>query len=565
MNRYPPVAIPDMKGVHVKKAGRKLELYVYQNTKYYRTQEGQARHKNICIGKVCPEDCTLFFPNDKYYSYNNLPLPDPQPRKAQSEEHTQSAKRSGSHEKNETEFACWAYGYTFVFFKTAEEIGLLAILIKVLGYRRAMDVAAAAAFLTERGSFMEDMESWQERSYLPYDACVFAPQYIRGMFACLTDEMQREIFRRWIECAKEEDTVCYAASSVSAYAKENRKEGYGYEIDHGKSKQGNRVYFLSAKKKMPLYCEKVHGDLSEDENLSYVFENASDMGLGSFHLFADSGFFNEKWFSSLRKYVNSFTVGFPLSKAKAKELIDQAETQIQSYEYALPEFHLQCLERDVKIYGVSGRALVFFDRIKAGEQYKDLQDLISGYEKELSCLDRMPSRARKYREYFTLAPHENDPGFDFAVDIQKVDKTAKYYGYFLLFTTNRKAEPAEILRHCRHCKELEANEKMFDQMNHPMKGDCDPAHTEEVNGAGEFVAFIALILRSRMYSALSDYLQKKGMSMENAIGKLANIMLGKNAHGYFLMKPVTQEQREILEKLGEYVSLLESAAWLNQQ
>lgn len=560
MYDYPPVQIPKKKGVHTKKAGRKLQLYVYQNTEYYRTETGQSRHKNICIGKVCIDNCTLMIPNDNYFSYYNLPYPSPQSWKSTNSRSSRKGRKA-NHSESKSE-GVWHYGHTFLMYKIAKDTGLLDILETVVGMNPAMDLIAIAAHIIETdSSSMIHIQDWQSVTYLPYDASIFSSKYASTIFSSLTFNIQSDIFSRWIEIHREDETICYDVTSISTYSTGNIEAEYGYNRDQEKLKQFNLGYFSSLEEKIPLYCVKYNGSINDSSNLPYVIESASGLGLNNFHLFADAGFFYGKCFKSLFSCMKSFTIGMPMDRTQSKELVDRVASDIMSFEYAIKEFHVQCMECKKRIYGVDGRVLIIYRREKASDQYKDLDNLINEYETELSEMHQIPSNAKKYKRYFTLTPHKNDPGFDYSIDSKKINKIVKYFGYNLLFTNNEDMTPCEILR---HYNEKDVDEKLFFQIKDTMGGKRAYTHNDETTDGKEFVLFIATILRSVMHNKLAHYLRGHSLPMERAIHMMANIMLAKNANGYYLPKDITKDQREILKKLDAYDILLKSIDLLNQ-
>jgi len=58
------------------------------------------------------------------------------------------------------------------------------------------------------------------------------------------------------------------------------------------------------------------------------------------------------------------------------------------------------------------------------------------------CWKRYPlSKLNRFSTYFVISKHENDSGFDYAVDTDKVEKLRNNKGFFLIFTSDIDAAP----------------------------------------------------------------------------------------------------------------------------
>jgi hypothetical protein len=181
-----------------------------------------------------------------------------------------------------------------------------------------------------------------------------------------------------------------------------------------------------------------------------------------------------------------------------------------------PNHHTYCVGKALEIYGISGKALLYFDSQSHVTQCNDLSEYIERLKAELSVLKRFPkSKLPRYSPYFTLSKHENDSGFDFAVDIIKVEELRGRKGYFQLFTTDLAASPANILDYYRA---KDADEKIFAQIKVDMDGNRIRTHNEITADGKTFVTFIACVLRAYMLRKLSGYLSANSTSMKKVNG-----------------------------------------------
>ena len=562
-----PVKIPDEKGVHTKKCGKKSELYVYKNTRYYRTESGQARHDSVCIGKACPDDPTMMVPNERYYLIFNTPIPDSF-WKAKS----MKSKINGTVDKgvnNQTVVdsnitmdrfdSFFHYGYTFIVFMIATSIGLKEVLESCLGLDMALDIISIIAYMIQNGNSMIEMEHWQEFTFLPYEAAAFSSGRISSLFRSLNYSTRQSVMANWVSKNKTDDCICYDVTSISSYSENDIEIEYGYNRDHEQLPQINMGYFSSLQTRRPLTYSVYNGSLNDSSNLAYVIQSAADLGLSNFHFFADGGFFYEKCFNALKKFVKSFTIGMPLERNISKEYIDSISSDIHKSKHRIIGLHVQCIELDKVVYRTKGRVLIFYDQGKADDQNRSMDYEIDNLTAELKELKKMP-RSTKYKKYFILKKHENDDGFDFELDLDKMDNIMKYHGYFLIFTTNKNFTCEEILHHYR---EKDVDEKMFYQIKDPMRGNRNRTHNLDTTNGKLFVTFLATVIRSEMYRLLKDYIKGHSLTLKIVIDKLANIAVVGGREGIHLVKEITKEQREILTVLGAVDKLRDSIEAMN--
>jgi transposase len=147
----------------------------------------------------------------------------------------------------------------------------------------------------------------------------------------------------------------------------------------------------------------------------------------------------------------------------------------------------------------------------------------------LSCLAHaFGDQLKRYTPYFVLTKHEKDSGFDFVVDVDKVEKTRKSKGYFLIFSTDRESSPDDILYHYRA---KDVAEKMFSQIKCDMEGNRIRTHNEQTTDGKTFVTFIACVIRSHMLNKLSQYLTNNSTSLKKVLNQLSNVTILSNSNG----------------------------------
>lgn len=523
------VPVPDDKGVHIKSAGAKGEKYVYKYVKFFRNSEGYPRNKARSIGKLSTEP-GMMIPNSNYFEIYKVAasLPD---------------------------VAVWDYGYTWLFQKVCNDTGLADILHAVFGPRSA-ELAAMAAFIIREGNIMDHMAEWQERNYLSdIDHPVTSPEASR-FFSSITQEERIAFFRLWVKRHYGGKSVCYDVTSVSSYATNLPEVERGYNRDHEDLAQFNLGMFCDEDTRMPLYYDRYNGSLTDRSNLSCVLVNAEDIGIKHVHMFMDGGFWSEECIQSLARECDAFTLGMPVYLTDAEQAIRQCRNQIERYANELPDYHIYCMGIDSTLYGVSGRIMVYYDPWNHANLCSELSESIARMEAELKKCRRYPKSKLKYfSRYFRLTKHEDDNGFDYEADTEKIENQRKNKGFFLLFTNDMEASASSLLYYYRA---KDADEKLFSQIKVDMDGRRIRTHNEQTTDGKTFVTFIACIVRSYMFGKLRQYLHDNSTSMNKVYSQLSNIIMIESEGKQRFAKALTKKQREILQQFGAHEAILKS-------
>ena len=524
------VAIPDDDGVHIKSAGVKGEKYVYKHVKYFRNNEGKPRNQSKAIGKF-NADSGKMFPNANYFDlYQGDPdLPD---------------------------VAVWDYGYSFLVLKASRDMGLFDCLIQAFGEQRTMDIIVMASYIIREGSAMDGIDDWLERNYFSNYGRLLTSQSSSKIFAALTAGQINEFFVGWVKVAMGAGTVCYDVTSISSYAQQMSSVERGYNRDGENLAQFNLGMFCDEHSKTPLYYNRYNGSLTDKTNLSYVLANANAVGIKRVKMVVDGGFGGEECFTNLRDLCDSFIVGLPPHLKESQSILASHGDDIANYANELNVPYIYCVSVNTMIGSVLGKVLLYFDAHNHIHLCNELSEQINRLKAELAALKRYPkNKLKRYEAYFSITKHENDSGFDYSVDVDKVDNARKRKGYFLIFTTDMDSTPEDTLYHYRA---KDAVEKLFAQIKCDMDGNRIRTHNEQTTDGKVFVTFVACIIRSYLLSKLTQYLTDNSTSLKKAFSQLSNITIISNSKGYRFTKALTKKQKQILKSFAAEKAIMTS-------
>ena len=524
------VDIPDDEGVHVKSAGAKSEKYVYKHVKYFRNTQGKPRNQSKAIGKFDAGSGKMF-PNSNYFEIYHVDpiLPD---------------------------IDIWDYGYSYLVHKVCRDMGLSRTLDDAFGEQRAMDIIVMAAYIIREGNVMDGIDDWLQKNYFPGYNRLITSQASSKIFSALTARQTNKFFIGWVKTAMSKGTVCYDVTSISSYAQQMSSIERGYNRDGEDLAQFNLGMFCDENNKTPLYYNRYNGSLTDKTNLSYVLANAKAVGINRVKIVVDGGFWMEGCIKSLHELCNYFIVGMPPYLIESQNIITAHGENIVNYANGLTVPHTYCVPVNIEIGSVPGKALLYFDHYNHVQLCNDVSEKINRLKAELAVLKRYPtSKLNRYEPYFILTKHKNDSGFDYAVDIDKVEAIRKRKGFFLIFTTDMAATPEDTLYHYRA---KDAAEKLFDQIKCDMVGNRIRTHNEQTTDGKVFVTFVACIIRTYLLEKLNQYLTDNSTSLNKALNQLSNITIISGDNMLRLTKALTKKQKQILKSFDADMAIMAS-------
>lgn len=512
------VDVPDDNGIVSKSAGAKGEKYVYKQTKYFRNADGKPRNSAVIIGKLEPLSGKMY-PNDKYFELYKV-------------------------SRQYADVVVKDYGYSYLVLNCAKNTGLYDCLESSFG-GCAMDILVMAAYMIRMGNAMDGIDDWQIRNYFRDYQRTLNSQLASRIFSTLTVDKRSAFFKRWVERSLTDGMVCYDVTSISSYSREMVSVERGYNRDGDDLSQFNLGMFCDETTKMPLYYNRYSGSLTDRVNLSHVLANAKSVGITNVKMVLDGGFWSEEALSNLNALCEAFSVGMSAKLKESEAAIAELGQNITTYANELGNHRTYCAAKEVSVHGICGKILVYFDSQNQISQCRDLSELVERLKCELSKLKRYPQgRLNRYEPYFKLTRSENGSGFDYVVDVEKVDALRKNKGFFLIFTTDKTNTPDDILAYYRS---KDADEKIFAQIKVDMDGNRIRTHNEQTTDGKTFVTFIACVLRSYMLHTLAQYLSANSTSMKKVFSQLSNIMvILSNVEPMRLTQSLTKKQKDIL-------------------
>ena len=399
------VDIPNGEGVHTKTAGAKGEKYVYKYVRYFRNADGKPRNQAKSIGKYDMATGKMF-PNANYFELYNIDPAMPN-------------------------IDVWDYGYTYLVLKACQDTGLTDCLTDAFGKERTMDILVMASYIIREGSAMDGIDDWQQRNHFPNCNRLLTSQSTSKIFAKITAGQMNNFFVKWVKAAMGTGCVCYDVTSISSYARQMPAVERGYNRDGEDIAQFNLGMFCDEASKIPVYYNCYNESLTDKTNLSYVLTNDEAVGIKRVKMVVDGGFLDKECLASLSKLCSTFIVGLPTHLKESQSILADHGGNVENYANQLDVPHTFCIAVDCEVQGVSGKILLYFDALSHVFLCNELAEKINRLKAELAKSKHYPkNHLSRFELYFTLTKHEKGAGFDYCVDVQKVENIRQSKGFF---------------------------------------------------------------------------------------------------------------------------------------
>ena len=541
------VKIPEVKG---KIYERTIKGVVYINYEYDRIYKPDKKYnipKRTTIGKKCEDDPKMMYPNPNFLTYfPDAELPEDQGRDARS--------------------SCLRIGTWIVIEKLMVESLLDKIISGLYSDDRGtgLFLDLAAYYLTTENNAGQ---------YYPDYACnhpLFTPEYkicsdstVSTFISQISVEDSVSFQNEWNAVRKKQDKIYISYDSTNKNCQAGDIEIV--EFGHAREDRGLPIFNYSiaydCNNREPLFYETYPGSIVDISQLQLMLNKAVSYGYKNAVFILDRGYFSRE---NIR-YMDHLGYDFVIMVKGMKSFVNDKIREVQgSFEekrqYTIRRYQVNGTTVKTKVFysDEKDRYLhIYYSCSRAASEREDLESKIDRIAAYLKKQEGQPVIIDKsYEKYFSLEyDHEGKDDQCFVCGIEKVsviEEERKMCGYFCIITSAEMSAKEALDLY----KSRDASEKLFkaDKSfpgNRSLRG-----YTGESLEGKMLIAFVALIIRNRMYTKLKDeeeeLLEKPNdMNVPASIRELEKIEMIRQTDGvYRLDHAVTATQKTILKAFG---------------
>lgn len=538
------VDIPVVPGKLVRK-NRGGHTYIeYEYDRIYDPVKQYTYPKRASIGRVDPEDPTRMTPNENFLKY----FPD-----AEVPEETDRSERS----------PYLNIGTYVVLHKIIQDCKLKEILDEYMDEKDTGFLLDLACY-----SIIEENNAGQYYPDYAYEHALFTPDMkiytdskVSDFLHGLKPEQSVGFLNSWNKSKNKRQKIylSYDSTNKNCQAGDIDLVEYGNaKVDAGLPIFNYSVACDSANRE-PLFYELYPGSLNDVSQLICMIDKVQGYGYRNIGFILDRGYFSKKNLAYMDQNGYSFLIMVKGMKDFIRGIIEENQGDFENsrgryidrydvYGTTVKRFLCEgdTKKRNFHIYYSDGKAYSEKQEIKQRiRRLKKYMDSCVGKE----CVPFGP----EIRKYFHLNYEKDGKTLKLAEEnTSAVEKELSLAGYFAIVSSDNMTAREAIELY----KSRDASEKLFRSDKSYLGNKSMRVHSDEALSSKVFIQFIALILRSRIYTALKEKSEKmlkkpNYLTVSAALKELEKIVMIRQLDGvYRLDHAVTATQKIILDAFG---------------
>lgn len=538
------VDIPVVPGKLVRK-NRGGHIYIeYEYDRIYDPVKQYTYPKRASIGRVDPEDPTRMTPNENFLKY----FPD-----AEIPEEIDRSDRS----------PYLNIGSYVVLHKLIQDCKLKEILSEYMDEKDTGFLLDLACY-----SIIEENNAGQYYPDYAYEHALFTPgmkiytdSKVSDFLHGLKPEQSVGFLNSWNKSKNKRQKIYLSYDSTN----KNCQAGDIDLVEYGNAKVDaglpifNYAVACDSANREPLFYELYPGSLNDISQLICMIDKAQGYGYRNIGFILDRGYFSKKNLAYMEQNGYSFLIMVKGMKDFIRGIIGENQGSFEN-----------CRGKYVDRYDVYGTTVkrflcegdtkkrnfhIYYSDGKAYSEKQEIKQRIRRLKKYLdSCVGKeCVTFGPEIGKYFHLNYEKDGKTLKLAEEnTSAVEKELSLAGYFAIVSSDNMTVREAIELY----KSRDASEKLFRSDKSYLGNKSMRVHSDEALSSKVFIQFIALILRSRIYTALKEKSEKmlkkpNYLTVPAALKELEKIVMIRQLDGvYRLDHAVTATQKTILDAFG---------------
>lgn len=533
------VDIPEVKGkITFRTKGEACYVY-YEYKRDYDPSRQYTSVKRVTIGKVLQDDETKMRPNENFRKYF--------PEVEVPEEKMDSDRSS-----------CLKIGTYIAISQVIKELSLQEKLENSCGAKAAgmlLDLAAYS-IITESNAAQYYPDYAYNHPLFTQDMKNYSDSTVSDFLRTVSESQRQAFLDCWNADRNQRERIYISYDSTN----KNCEAGDISMVEYGAAKVDtglpifNYAIGYDVNNREPLIYEKYPGSINDVSQLQFMVEKVKGYGYKNIGFILDRGYFSKENLNYMDNNGFSFIIMVKGIKEFVIELIRKNKgsfendwgNQISEYGVYGKSIHTFVYASDTKkryvhIYYSAGKAAG--ERAKLEESIQEMQSYLKKYQ------DSDHEFGPAFHKYFYMHYNKETGHFVYGEpNLQVIRDELDLCGYFAIISSEKMGAAEAINLY----KNRDASEKVFRADKSYLGNSCLRVASEEAASNKVFIGFIALIIRTRMYTALKnqakEMLKKPNyLTVPAAIRELEKIEMTRQLDKvYRLDHAVTKTQQVIL-------------------
>ncbi len=562
----------------------------YEYERIYIKEAGYTKPRRSTIGKQSPDDPTMMWPNQNYLKYfPNAELPETMGRELRS--------------------SCLRIGGYIIIDKMLENSGIPEMLNHYFteADKGLLLDLVSYSILTENNAGQYYPDYAYNHPLFTRDMKLYTDTKVSDFLHSVTANQRIGFLNEWNQSRdhREKIYISYDATNKNCQAGDVDFAEYGYAKDDPSKPIINYAVAYDTDNKEALWYEEYPGSVNDMSQLRYTIQRAQGYGYKHIGFILDRGYFSRKNFEYMDECGYAFIAVLKGYKPLARELILEKKGTFEKKR--------SCYIREEGVAGITIKRKMFESDKKEryfhlyysiNRENRERNDLEENLKKMAEAMKRQEGReyqfSERYEEYYDLYYQEvtekvqvikgEEPKEDGESQKKKrrkkkdqpeekeivkqviflcgkekddvVEAETNLQGYFVIITSDEMTAEQALRRY--HSRDT--SEKLFRADKSFLENHSFRVYSNESVAAKVFIAFIALIIRNRIYNALQDEMKVLGtkpnfMTVPAALRELEKIeMVRLTDNIYHQDHAVTKTQKTILKAFNMDADYIEYRA-----
>jgi len=531
------VEVPKVAGKITRKTKNGITYINYEYGREYDPERRFNIPKRVTIGKESKEDSSRMQPNQNYLTY----FPEVELPSVRYED-----KRS----------CCLRTGAYLVLNKIAEDMKLPDILGHHFdqGDKELLLDLMYYSIICENNAAQYYPDYGYNHPLVNSRMHIYSDSKVSDFLKSITIDQRVGFLNEWNESRdhREKIYISYDSTNKNSQAGDLKLVEYGYAKDDKGLPIINYSMAYDTQNREPLFYEEYPGSIVDISQLQYMLEKAQGYGYKQVGFILDRGYFCKENIEFMDKCGYDFVMMVKGMSDLVNELVMINKGRFENKrECNIRKYGVYGTTVKRKLYVTDDRDRYFHIYHSRGKMASEAEAVEDKIERLSAYLDRKKGEiyepTESVKEYFDTFCDNGT--FLFAREKKDViEREIALCGYFCIVTSKKMTAKEAIELY----KSRDASEKLFRGDKSYLGNNSYRVYTDEAVSAKIFIEFVALILRSKMYTLLKDEEEKLDsrpnyMTVPAAIRELEKIeMIRGLDRKYRLDHAITATQKTIL-------------------
>lgn len=547
------VKIPEVKGkITYRKRDESCYVY-YEYDRVYDPNQKYTNVKRAMIGKQSKADIRMMQPNQNYLKFfPEVALPEEKDRTLRS--------------------SCLRVGTYIVLQKLFRESGILEMLNKYFSEKDLglfLDLAAYS-IITECNAAQYYPDYAYNHSLFTQELRIYSDSKVSDFLRNITDDQSVGFLNSWNESKDHREKIYISYDSTN----KNCQAGDIEMLEYGNAKvdQGSPIFNYSiaydTRNKEPLFYEAYPGSINDVSQLQFMLDKAKGYGYKKIGFILDRGYFSKRNIEYMDQCGYSFVIMVRGMASLVNELVLKHKGTFEKKRiHNISDYRAYGITIKKKLYATDEKDRYFHIYHSIEKESAERTQLENRIDEMTKFMKRHSNEMREFgaefERYFELYYDEEQKTFLFPVEKARViENEIELCGYFCIITSEKMTAKEAIDLY----KSRDASEKLFRGDKSYLGNRSLRVYSDESASAKIFIEFIALIIRSKLFTNLKEEMKSLDkrpnfMTIPAAIKELEKIeMVRQLDNVYRLDHAVTAAQKTILKAFGIDVSYVKYKA-----